>query len=106
YFGPYTSVPAVKTLLELIRHLFQIRTCSLPLNSRSISEGKFKVCLEYHMGNCKAPCIGFISEEEYNLQADRIKEIIRGDLSGVTAYLESLMRQYAGDLKFEEAQKI
>jgi len=106
YFGPYTSVPAVKTLLELIRHLFQIRTCSLPLNSRSISEGKFKVCLEYHMGNCKAPCIGFISEEEYNLQADRIKEIIRGDLSGVTAYLESQMRQYAGDLKFEEAQKI
>ncbi len=106
YFGPYTSVPAVRTLLELIRHLFQIRTCSLPLNEKSISEGRFKVCLEYHMGNCKAPCIGLVSETEYNLQADRIKEIIRGDLSGVTAYLESLMRKYASELKFEEAQKI
>jgi len=106
YFGPYTSIPAVRTLLELIRHLFQIRTCSLPLNSRSISEGKFKVCLEYHMGNCKAPCIGLISEEEYNLQAERIKEIIKGDLTGVTAYLESTMRKLASELKFEEAQKI
>ncbi len=106
YFGPYTSIPAVRTLLELIRHLFQIRTCSLPLNSRSISEGKFKVCLEYHMGNCKAPCIGLISEEEYNLQAERIKEIIKGDLTGVTAYLESTIRKLASELKFEEAQKI
>ena len=106
YFGPYTSVPAVRTLLELIRHLFQIRTCSLPLNAGSIAGNKFRVCLEYHMGNCKAPCVGLISENEYNLQADRIKEIIRGDLSGVTSYLESLMRQYASDLKFEEAQKI
>ncbi len=106
YFGPYTSVPVVRTLLELIRHLFQIRTCSLPLNQKSISEGKFKVCLEYHMGNCKAPCIGLISEDEYNRQAERIKEIIRGDLSGVTAYLDSMMRKLASDLKFEEAQKI
>ncbi|MRR22292.1 excinuclease ABC subunit C [bacterium] len=106
YFGPYTSVPAVRTLLELIRHLFQIRTCSLPLTEKSISEGKYKVCLEYHMGNCKAPCIGLVSEAEYSLQAERIKEIIRGDLSGVTAYLESVMRKYASELKFEEAQKI
>lgn len=106
YFGPYTSVPAVKTLLELIRHLFQIRTCSLPLTERSISEGRFKVCLEYHMGNCKAPCIGLISEAEYNIQAERIKEIIKGDISGVTSYLQSQMKKYASELKFEEAQKI
>lgn len=106
YFGPYTSVPAVKTLLELIRHLFQIRTCSLQLNPRSISEGKFKVCLEYHMGNCKAPCIGLVTEEEYNEQAEKIKDIIRGDLTGVTAYLESTMRKLASELKFEEAQKV
>lgn len=106
YFGPYTSVPAVKTLLELIRHLFQIRTCSLPLTERSISEGRFKVCLEYHMGNCKAPCIGLISEAEYNTQAERIKEIIKGDISGVTSYLQSQMKKYASELKFEEAQKI
>jgi len=106
YFGPYTSVPAVRTLLELIRHLFQIRTCSLPLSQQSVSAGKYKVCLEYHMGNCKAPCIGLISEEDYNLQVDRIKEIVKGDLGGVTAYLESLMKKYASELKFEEAQKI
>jgi excinuclease ABC subunit C len=106
YFGPYTSVPAVRTLLELIRHLFQIRTCSLHLSARAVSEERFKVCLEYHMGNCKAPCIGLFSEDDYNLQVDRIKEIIKGDLSGVTAYLDSMMKKMASELKFEEAQKI
>ena len=106
YYGPYTSVPAVKTLLEFIRHLFQIRTCSLPLTERSIADGKYRVCLEYHMGNCKAPCVGLIDETEYNLQIERIKEIIKGDLSGVSAYLESLMKQFAAELRFEEAQKI
>ena len=106
YHGPYTSVPAVRTLLELIRHLFQIRTCSLPLNRKAIEEGRFKVCLEYHLGNCKAPCIGLVSEEEHNEQIARIKQIIRGDVSTVTAHLEDLMLKYARELKFEEAQKI
>ncbi|HRW26053.1 MAG TPA: excinuclease ABC subunit UvrC [Bacteroidales bacterium] len=106
YYGPYTSVPAVKTLLELIRHLFQIRTCSLPLTEISIADGRYRVCLEYHMGNCKAPCVGLIEETEYNLQIERIKEIIKGDLSGVTAYLESMMKQFAAELRYEEAQKI
>jgi excinuclease ABC subunit C len=106
YHGPYTSVTAVRTLLELIRHLFKIRTCPLPLNSKSIAGGKYKVCLEYHIGNCKAPCIGLIDEEEYNHQIDRIKEIIKGDLSGITGHLEILMRKYASELKFEEAQKV
>ena len=106
YHGPYTSVPAVRTLLELIRQLFQIRTCSLPLNSKAIAEGKFKVCLEYHIGNCKAPCIALINEEEYNHQIDRIKQIIKGDVGAVTGHLESLMKKYAAELKFEEAQKI
>jgi len=106
YFGPYTSVPAVRTLLELIRQLFQIRTCSLPLNKKSVAEGRFKVCLEYHIGNCRGPCIGLVSEEEHDQHIERIKQIIRGDISSVTRHLESLMRQYASDLKFEEAQKI
>jgi len=106
YHGPYTSVPAVRTLLGLIRQLFQIRTCSLPLNKKSIEEGKFRVCLEYHIGNCKAPCIGLVTEEEHNAQIERIRQIIRGDVSTVTHHLESLMRQYARELKFEEAQKI
>lgn len=106
YHGPYTSVPAVRTLLELIRQLFQIRTCPLPLNNGSIAEGRFKVCLEYHIGNCKAPCIGLINEEEYNHQIDKIKQIIKGDVSSVTGHLEALMKRYASELKFEEAQKI
>jgi len=106
YHGPYTSVPAVRTLLELIRHLFKIRTCPLPLNSNSIAGGKYKVCLEYHIGNCKAPCIGLIDEGEYNHQIDRIKEIIKGDISGIKEHLEILMRKYASELKFEEAQKV
>ncbi|MCU0377553.1 MAG: excinuclease ABC subunit UvrC [Bacteroidales bacterium] len=106
YHGPYTSVPAVRTLLELIRQLFQIRTCSLPLNKKSIDEGKFRVCLEYHIGNCKAPCIGLLTEEEHNAQIDRIRQIIKGDVSSVTGHLEMLMRQYSSDLKFEEAQRI
>jgi excinuclease ABC subunit C len=106
YHGPYTSVPAVRTLLELIRQLFQIWTCSLPLNNRSIADGKFKVCLEYHIGNCKAPCIGLINEQEYNHQIDKIKQIIKGDVGAVTGHLEGLMKRYASELKFEEAQKI
>jgi len=105
YHGPYTSVPAVRTLLELIRHLFQIRTCSLPLNRKAIEEGRFRVCLEYHLGNCRAPCIGLVSEEEHNEQIARIRAIIRGDVSSVTAHLEALMKMYAHDLNFEEAQK-
>lgn len=106
YFGPYTSVLAVRTLLELIRQLFQIRTCSLPLTKKSIEEGKFKVCLEYHIGNCKGPCVGLVSEEEHNRQIEKIKQVIKGDVSTVTRHLETLMKNYAAELKFEEAQKI
>jgi len=106
YYGPYTSVQAVRTLLELIRQLFQIRTCSLPLTTRSIEEGKFKVCLEYHIGNCKGPCVGLVSEEEHDQQIEKIKQVIKGDVSTVTGHLETLMKNYAAELKFEEAQKI
>jgi excinuclease ABC subunit C len=106
YYGPYTSVQAVRTLLELIRQLFQIRTCSLPLTERSIGEGKYKVCLEYHLGNCKAPCVGLVSEEEHDSQIEKIKQIIKGDVSAVTGHLETLMKNFATELKFEEAQKI
>ncbi len=93
-------------MLELIRQLFQIRTCPLPLNSKGITEGKFKVCLEYHIGNCKAPCIGLINEEEYDQQIERIKQIIKGDVSAVNGHLQALMKRYASELRFEEAQKI
>jgi len=106
YYGPYTSVPAVRTLLDLVRQLFQIRTCSLPLNKKSIAEGKFRVCLEFHIGNCRGPCIGLVSEEEHNQNIERIKQIVKGDVGSVTGHLEALMKQYAAALKFEEAQKI
>jgi excinuclease ABC subunit C len=106
YYGPYTSVPAVRTLLDLVRQLFQIRTCSLPLNKKSIAEGKFRVCLEYHIGNCRGPCVGLVSEEEHNQNIERIKQIVKGDVGGVTGHLEALMKQYAAALKFEEAQKV
>ena len=106
YFGPYTSVPAVRTLLEMIRQLFQIRSCSLPLNEKQIGEGKFKVCLEFHIGNCKAPCTGLVSRSEYDRNIMKIRQIIRGDMSSVTAHLEKEMKNYAAELRFEEAQKI
>jgi len=106
YYGPYTSVQAVRTLLELIRQLFQIRTCSLPLTQKSIKEGKYKVCLEYHIGNCKGPCVGLFSEEEHKSQIEKIKQIIKGDVSTVTGHLENMMKNYAAELKFEDAQKI
>lgn len=106
YFGPYTSVPAVRTLLDLIRQLFQIRTCPLPLREKQIAEGKFKVCLEYHIGNCKAPCIGLVSESEYDQNIMKIRQIIKGDMSSVTDHLENVMKKYATELKFEEAQKV
>jgi excinuclease ABC subunit C len=106
YYGPYTSVQAVRTLLELIRQLFQIRTCSLPLTQKSIKEGKYKVCLEYHIGNCKGPCVGLFSEDEHKSQIEKIKQIIKGDVSTVTGHLEKMMKNYAAELKFEDAQKI
>jgi len=106
YHGPYTSVPGAKTMVELVRHLFQLRTCSLPLNERSITEGRFRVCLEYHLGNCKGPCVGYIDETTYDEQIRRVMEIIKGDVGSVIDHLETLMRKYATELKFEEAQKV
>jgi excinuclease ABC subunit C len=106
YFGPYTSVVVVRTLLELVRQLFPIRTCSLPLSAQNIKSGKFKVCLEYHLGNCKAPCVGFQSEENYLNSIDQIKEILKGNISQVQNYLKNLMKSYSNDYRFEDAEII
>ncbi|MDP4207488.1 MAG: excinuclease ABC subunit UvrC [Bacteroidota bacterium] len=106
YFGPYTSVVMVRTLLELIRKLFQLRTCSLPLSYQNICLGKFKVCLEYHIGNCKGPCVGEQSEAEYNQSITQIKDILRGNIHQVVLYLKDLMLKYANEYRFEDAETV
>jgi excinuclease ABC subunit C len=106
YFGPYTSGLMVKTLIALIRQLYNLRTCSLALTEANISAGKFKVCLEYHLGNCKAPCIGKQTENEYNENLQQIKDILRGNISTVIDHLKNLMVKYSTELRFEEAQLV
>ena len=106
YFGPYTSALMVKTLINLIRQLYTLRTCSYVLTRENIAANKFRVCLEYHLGNCKAPCVGKQSEEDYNESIAQIKDILKGNISTVIDHLKSLMARYSGELRFEEAQLI
>ena len=106
YFGPYTSGLMVKTLITLIRQLYQLRTCFHNLTDENIDSGKFKVCLEYHIGNCKAPCIGKQSEAEYSENIRQIRDILKGNISTVIEYLKNLMNTCSLELRFEEAQII
>lgn len=106
YFGPYTSATMVRTLLELIRQLFPIRTCSLNLNEESISSGKHKICLEFHLGNCLGPCEGKFSLADYHENIQSVKEILKGNLSKVSSYLHSLMNRFSDEFRFEEANVI
>jgi excinuclease ABC subunit C len=105
YYGPYTSAYAVKVLLNLIRQLYQLRTCKLPLTEKNIKAGKFKVCLEYHIGNCKGPCIGLQDLESYRNSIDQIQSIIKGNLYDVISHLKNEMTKFAGQFKFEEANQ-
>jgi excinuclease ABC subunit C len=104
YFGPYTSGLMVKTLLELFRHLFPLRTCGLLLTPANIKAGKFKVCLEYHIGNCKGPCIGEQTDDEYLQFISQIRNILRGNIHSVLAYLKDIMKTYASEYRFEQAE--
>ncbi|HOU96068.1 MAG TPA: excinuclease ABC subunit UvrC [Bacteroidales bacterium] len=106
YFGPYTSVAMVKTILELVRRLYPLRTCNYNLTQENINAGKFKICLEYHLGNCSAPCIGKQTKEEYNKNISQTKDILKGNISSVIEYLQGLMNLYSKELRFEEAQKV
>lgn len=103
YFGPYTSILTVRMLLDLFRKLFKLRNCKLNLSEENIRLRKFKVCLEYHIGNCLAPCIGNQEHVQYMKSIDQIKEILKGNVSGVIKYLKDLMREFSADMKFEEA---
>ena len=106
YFGPYTSARFANTLMGLIRSLYKLRTCRLPLNTRSIADGKFKVCLEYHIGNCQAPCVGRMPEEEYNDFISQIRNILKGNISSVIVHLQQKMEEFASGLQFEKAHEV
>lgn len=106
YFGPYTSGLMVKTLVSFIRHLYKLRTCSLILTKSNIEAGKFKVCLEYHLGNCKAPCVGKQQVADYQENMDQIRDILKGNISTVIDHLKKTMNKYSDELRFEEAQSV
>lgn len=106
YFGPYSHVPSMMALLELIRNLYPIRTCRLPLTPENIAKGKFSICLEYHIKKCKAPCVGKQTEEEYCRNIAEVKEILRGNTQALLKSLQAEMKSLAMELKFEEAQQI
>ena len=106
YFGPYTNVASMQSVLELVRRLYTIRTCSLALSAENIAEGKFKVCLEFHIGNCKAPCIGLINETTYLEEIRQVRKIIKGDLSEVRNYFSEEMQSYSEKMEFEKAAVI
>jgi excinuclease ABC subunit C len=104
YFGPFSSVVAMKNVLELVRKLYTIRTCNLQLSPSNITQNKFKVCLEYHIGNCKGPCVNLQSHEDYLKDIEQTKHILRGQLSVIEAYFINEMESAANNLEFEKAQ--
>ena len=106
YFGPYASVKMMRTILGIIKQLYKLRTCSLNLSASNINKGKYKVCLEYHISNCKAPCVGSQSEEDYDETIKQIKSIIKGNIGSVIAELRQIMNAKADKLEFEQAQVI
>jgi excinuclease ABC subunit C len=106
YFGPYTSALMVKTLIDLFRQLYSLRTCRLALTEENISKGKFRVCLEYHIGNCKGPCEGLQPESEYLEYIEEIKTILKGNVSLILKYMKESMMKLADEYRFEEAEEI
>ena len=106
YFGPYPNVKVVSTLLELIKELFQLRSCALDLSPNKVNAHRYKVCLEYHIGNCQAPCIGKQSESDYQQMVHQIESILKGQLHLVTQYLKSEMLNFSTLYRFEDAQRI
>ncbi len=106
YFGPYTSVKLVRTLLDFLYQLYPLRNCTLNLMKENIEKKKFKVCLEYHIGNCLAPCEGFQTEKSYKIGIDHIKQILKGDIKSVSTILKERMKHYSNNLEFEKAQSV
>lgn len=105
YFGPYGSVAAQHAILEFVREVVPLRTCKLNLAPDIIAKGKYTPCLQYHIGNCKAPCIGAVGEQEYSVFVDLVTSVLKGDLRPVKSYLEGEMQRAADELRFEAAQR-
>jgi len=106
YFGPYTCFKTVNTILDLIKELYPLRTCNYDLSQKNIESNKFKVCLEYHIGNCKGPCEGHETSENYQKQVEAIREILKGNFKESQREFKRLMNDFASKMQFEEAQKI
>lgn len=106
YYGPYSHIPSMQAVLDLIKKLYPLRTCHLALTPENIRQGKFNVCLEYHIKNCKGPCIGMQSHDEYMENIAQVKEILKGNTQAISDALIKEMMALAEDMKFEEAQKI
>ena len=106
YFGPYTSVLAVRTLLDMFKRLYKLRNCKYHLSKENVENEKFKVCLEYHIGNCLGPCEGLQNEADYNQNIDEIRDILKGNIFGVIKYLRDLMKKLSEEYRFEEANLV
>lgn len=106
YFGPYTNFKIVHTILDLIKELYPLRTCNYDLSETNIEKGKYKVCLEYHIGNCKGPCEGFETLEHYQIQVNAIREILKGNFKESVRDFKAQMQNFAANMQFEQAQKI
>ncbi len=106
YYGPYTSMKTVRTLLDLIKSVYPLRTCKYDLSREKIESGKYKVCLEYHLGNCKGPCEDLQSNEEYDRQIADIRDIVKGNFKSSLLYFKGQMKQLADEMRYEEAQQI
>lgn len=106
YFGPYTNFKTVNTILDLIKELYPLRTCNFDLSPVNIDKGKFKVCLEFHIGNCKGGCEGYESAEHYQIQVNAIREILKGNFKESLKDFKSKMQEFAANMQFEEAQQI
>ncbi|MDQ3191959.1 MAG: excinuclease ABC subunit UvrC [Bacteroidota bacterium] len=106
YFGPYASVRMMYTVLDLLKQLYKLRNCSYNLSEENISKNKFKVCLEYHLGNCKAPCEGKQAEDDYNNTITEIREILKGNISMVVKHLKEKMREFSELYDYENAHLI
>ncbi|XLS28931.1 excinuclease ABC subunit UvrC [Flavobacteriaceae bacterium M23B6Z8] len=106
YYGPYTSMKTVRTLLDLIKGLYSLRTCNYDLSEEKIKNGKYKICLEYHLGNCKGPCEGLQTYDSYEDQISHIRDIIKGNFKNSLTRFRTQMKELAKDMQFEEAQRM